>query len=133
MIKANIKQEFDCDIERLWDVITDNCDYKWRSDLSRIDIVDDLHFIEYSKKNYPTYFTITSKEKYKKYEFDLENSNMKGKWTGLFQVLDNGHVELDFTEEIEVDHFIMKLFAKAYLKSQQKRYMRDLRIALNNK
>ena len=38
---------------------------------------------------------------------------------------------LDFTEEIEVNSLIMKLLAKLYLKSQQKRYMRDLENELN--
>ncbi len=40
--------------------------------------------------------------------------------------LENGNVLLNFTEEIETNNFIMKLLSKSYLKSQQKRYMRDL-------
>ena len=126
MIKSNIKKEFHCDIEKLWNLITDNTKYAWRSDLSKIEIIDDRHFIEYAKNNYPTYFTITSKEKLKEYKFDIENTNIKGKWMGIFKKLDNGNVLLDFTEEIETNSFIMKLLAKPYLKSQQKRYMRDL-------
>ena len=105
--------------------------YVWRSDLSKIEIIDDTHFVEYTKNNFPTYFTITSKEKLKEYKFDLENTNLKGKWIGIFKELPNGNIELDFTEEIEVNNFIMKIFAKSYLKSQQKRYMRDLERALN--
>ena len=72
-----------------------------------------------------------SKIKLKEYKFDLENNNLKGKWIGIFKELPNGNIELDFTEEIEVNNFIMKIFAKSYLKSQQKRYMRDLERALN--
>ncbi len=131
MIKSNIKKEFNCDIEKLWNIITDNTNYIWRSDLSKIEIVDDTHFIEYAKNNYPTYFTITSKVNLKEYEFDIENSNIKGKWIGIFKKLDNGDILLDFTEEIETNNFIMKLFAKPYLKSQQKRYMNDLEKELN--
>lgn len=67
MIKSNIKKEFHCDIEKLWNLITDNTKYAWRSDLSKI----------------------------------------------------------------ETNSFIMKLLAKPYLKSQQKRYMRDLEKELN--
>ncbi len=126
MIKSNIKKEFLCDIEKLWDIITDNTKYSWRSDLSKIEIVDDKHFIEYAKNNYPTYFTITSKISFKEYKFDIENTNIKGKWTGIFIKSDNGKVLLDFTEEIETNNIIMKLLAKPYLKSQQKRYMKDL-------
>lgn len=131
MAKSNIKKEFNCNIEKLWSVITDNTRYAWRSDLSKIEIIDDKHFIEYAKNNYPTYFTITSKKKLKEYKFDMENTNIKGKWIGLLKILDNGKVLLDFTEEIETNNFIMKLFAKTYLKSMQKRYMRDLEKEVN--
>ncbi len=126
MIRVNMKRVFGCDGERLWKIITDNRNYGWRSDLSKIEVIDDKHFIEYSKNGYPTYFTITSKKKLMEYTFDLENTNMKGKWRGIFRKLDNGNVELDFTEEMETNKIIMNLLAKFYLKRQQKRYFRDL-------
>lgn len=131
MVKSIIKKQFHCDKDKLWDVITDNYNYSWRSDLSKIDIIDEKHFIEYGKNNFPTYFTITAKEKLKEYKFNLENANLKGKWIGIFKELPNGNIELDFTEEIEVKIFIMKLLAKFYLKSQQKKYMKDLEKELN--
>ena len=131
MIKSNIKKQFSCDKNKLWDIITDNSNYKWRTDLSKIEIIDETHFIEYTKNSFPTYFTITAKEKLKEYKFDLENDNIKGKWVGIFKELPNGNIELDLTEEIEVNSFIMKLLAKPYLKSQQKRYMKDLEKELN--
>ena len=131
MIKSNIKKQFSCDKNKLWDIITDNSNYKWRTDLSKIEIIDENHFIEYTKNNFPTYITITAKEKLKEYKFDLENANLKGRWIGTFKELPNGQIELDFTEEIEVNSLIMKLLAKPYLKSQQKRYMRDLEKELN--
>lgn len=126
MIRVNIKKTFNCDKEKLWNIITDNSNYSWRSDLSKIDIIDETHFIEYAKNSYPTYFTITSKEKLKEYKFDLKNSNIEGKWIGLFNDNLDGTIELDFTEEIEVNNFIMRLLARPYLKSQQKKYMKDL-------
>ena len=131
MIRSNIKRQFSCDRNKLWNIITDNTNYSWRSDLSKIEIIDNTHFIEYTKNNFSTYFTITSKVKLKEYKFDLENANLKGKWIGIFTELPNGNIELDFTEEIEVNRFMMKLLAKSYLKSQQKRYMRDLEKELN--
>lgn len=115
----------------MWNIITDNSNYKWRTDLSKIEIIDETHFVEYTINNFPTYFTITAKEKLKEYKFDLENANLKGKWIGIFKEPPNGNIELGFTEEIEVNNFIMKLLAKFYLKSQQKRYMRDLENELN--
>ncbi len=131
MIKSNIKKEFSCDKEKIWNIVTDNSNYYWRSDLSKVEIIDDKHFIEYAKNNAPTYFTITSKKKLKEYKFDIENTNIKGKWIGIFKELSNGNIELDFTEEIETDKFIMKLLARPYLKGQQKRYFKDLEKELN--
>ena len=133
MAKSNIKKVFNCDRERLWDIITNNSNYKWRTDLSKIEIVDDTHFIEYAKNDYPTYFTIINKEKLKLYEFDIENTNIKGKWLGKFKELEDGSIEIDFTEEIETNNVIMKLLAKFYLKSMQKRYIKDLERELNKR
>ncbi len=132
MIKSSVKKEISCDIDRLWNLVTNNNCYSWRSDLSKIEIIDDTHFIEYTKNNFKTYFTIISKVKNKEYKFNIENKNMKGKWIGIFKKLENGNVQLDFTEEIEVNNYIMKLIAKLYLKNQQKRYIRDLKKELNS-
>ena len=42
--------------------------------------MNENQFIEYTKEGYPTTFTITAVEPYKRWEFDMENSNMKGHW-----------------------------------------------------
>lgn len=131
MVKSNMKKEYNCDKEKLWNIVTDNSNYYWRSDLSKIEVIDDKHFVEYTKNNYPTYFTIISKKTLKEYKFNMENTNIKGKWIGIFKELSNGNIELEFTEEIETNNFIMKLLAKPYLKSQQKRYFKDLEKELN--
>lgn len=121
MVKSIIKKQFHCDKDKLWDVITDNYNYSWRSDLSKIDIIDEKHFIEYGNNNFPTYFTITAKEKLKEYKFNLENANLKGKWIGIFKELPNGNIELDFTEEIEVKNFIIEIACKFYLKNANRK------------
>lgn len=133
MIKSNIKKEFNYDVEIIWNIITDNNNYNWRSDLSKIEIIDETHFIEYDKNNFPTYFTITKKEKPKEYKIEIENSNIKGKWTGVLKVLPNNKIELDFTEEIEPKKLILKLLAKPYLKKVQKTYIKDLEKELESR
>ena|SRR5574344_448395 len=133
MVKSNIKKEYNCDKNKLWNIITDNNNYLWRTDLSNIKIIDDTHFIEYDKNNYPTSFTIVRKEKLSIYEFDIQNTNIKGKWIGKFKELKNGNIEIDFTETIETNNFMMKLLAKPYLKRMQKRYIKDLEKQLSKK
>lgn len=62
MIRSNIKKQFSCDRNKLWNIITDNSNYAWRSDLSKIETIDDTHFIEYTTNNFPTYFTICKRK-----------------------------------------------------------------------
>ena len=50
-----------------------------------------------------------------RWEFDMENENMAGHWTGIFSQK-NGQTEIDFTEDVTVKKPIMKLFIKSYLK-----------------
>ena len=133
MIKVTKSHTFACKQEVLWNIITNNEDYSWRSDLSNIKIVDSSHFIEFTKKNYPTYFTITKKEPYSLYAFTMENTNIKGNWYGYLKQNKNKQTTITLTEEIEVHNFIMKLFSKIYLKNQQKKYIQDLEYKLKEK
>lgn len=129
MAVSNVKAVFQSDMQRVWEVVTSLKDYAWRSDLSKIEILNENQFIEYTKEGYPTTFTITRTEPCKRWEFDMENSNMKGHWTGVFAEKD-GNTEIDFTEEVTAKKVIMKPFVKAYLKKQQELYVADLRKAL---
>jgi len=67
--------------------------------LSKTEIINDKQFIEYTKNGYATTFTVTVAEPYKRWEFDMENSNMKGHWIGVF--IDKGNeTQIDFTENV---------------------------------
>ncbi len=130
MISSTIKAVFQCSIQDLWEKVTALEDYGWRSDLSRIEVKDERQFIEYTRDGYATVFTITVMEPCKRWEFDMENSKMKGHWTGIFTEKE-GVTEIDFTEEIEVKKFFLKPFVKAYLRKQQQQYVSDLKKALS--
>lgn len=129
MAISNVKAVFQSDIQKVWEVVTSLENYSWRSDLGRIEILNENQFIEYTKDGYSTIFTITKTELYKRWEFDMENDNMKGHWIGIFTKTENG-TEIDFTEEVMVKKIIMKPFAKLYIKKQQELYISDLRKAL---
>ena len=107
MATSNIKASIPCDIHSVWKVVTEVENYTWRSDLSKTEVISDKRFIEYTKEGYPTTFTITITEPYKRWEFDMENSNMKGHWVGLFISKDN-ETEIDFTEYVTAKKFFMK-------------------------
>ena len=64
-----------------------------------------------------------------KTEFDMDNSNMKGHWIGIFT--DKGNeTQIDFTENVIPKKWFMKPFVKTYLKKQQKQFVMDLKKAL---
>ncbi len=129
MAIVNTKAIFSCDVQRVWDVVTSLENTAWRSDLDKVEIINEKQFVEYTKSGYSTTFTITAEEVLKRWEFDMENGNMKGHWIGTFSQK-NEQTEINFTEDVTVKKTIMKLFIKSYLKKQQKTYIRDLRKTL---
>ena len=116
MPTSNIKALINSEIHKVWEVVLNVEKYKlWRSDISKTEIINEKQFIEYTKENYATTFTITVEEPYKRWEFDIENSNIKGYWIGIFT--SNGNqTEIDFTEDIITKKWFMKPFVKSYLK-----------------
>lgn len=129
MAVSNKKALLDCDIKKVWDTVTSLEKYQWRSDLNKIEVLNEKQFIEYTKDNFATIFTITATEAYKRWEFDMENNNIKGHWTGIFTEKDGGTL-IDFTENVTAKKLMMKPFVKLFLKKQQETYVSDLKKAL---
>ncbi len=130
MTQTTIKATFHSDIQRVWDVVLDVEHYAaWRSDLSKTAVLDEKRFVEYTKEGYSTTFTVTAVEPCKRWEFDMENANMTGHWTGLFAAQGDG-AEVEFTECVTAKKFIMKPFVRSFLKKQQARFIADLKTAL---
>ena len=93
---SNINTIISNDIQKVWNIVLAVDKYNsWRSDLSKTEIINDKQFIEYTKNGYATTFTVTVAEPYKRWEFDMENSNMKGHWIGVF--IDKGNETLMWT------------------------------------
>lgn len=129
MAVSNIKAVFQQDIKKVWDTVTSLENYAWRSDLSKIEILNEKQFVEYTKEGYATSFTITAVEPCRRWEFDMENDNMKGHWVGIFTQRGK-QTEIDFTEDVVARKWFMKPFVKSYLKKQQALYVSDLEKAL---
>ena len=126
MTTSNIKALIPSELRKVWEFILDIENYDaWRSDLSKTEVVSDKQFIEYTKDGYPTTFTVTLVEPYRRWEFDMQNSNMGGHWIGVFT--DKGNeTEIDFTECVEAKKMLMKPFVKSYLKKQQAQFVADI-------
>lgn len=126
MTTSNIKALIPSELRKVWEFILDIENYDaWRSDLSKTEVVSDKQFIEYTKDGYPTTFTVTLVEPYRRWEFDMQNSNKSGHWIGVFT--DKGNeTEIDFTECVEAKKMLMKPFVKSYLKKQQAQFVADI-------
>lgn len=129
MAVSSIKEVINSNVKKVWDMVLDYENYTWRSDLSKTEVIDENQFIEYTKDGYPTTFTVTLTEPFKRWEFDMENTNMKGHWTGVFTEKGDS-TEIEFTEYVEAKKFYLKPFIKLYLKKQQKQFVSDLKNAL---
>ena len=126
MATSNIKALIPSELRQVWDFVLDIENYTaWRSDLSKTEVISDEQFIEYTRDGYPPTFTVTLVEPYRRWEFDMENSNMKGHWTGIFTAKGD-ETEIDFTEQVEAKKLLMKPFVKSYLKKQQIQFVADI-------
>lgn len=126
MATSNTKANIPCELHQVWDLVLDIENYAaWRSDLSKTEVISDKQFIEYTKDGYSTTFTVTLVEPYRRWEFDMENSNMKGHWIGIFTAKAD-ETEIDFTECVEAKKLLMKPFVKSYLKKQQIQFVADI-------
>ena len=130
MAISNMKALIPGELHLVWDFILDVENYTaWRSDLSKTEVISDKQFIEYTKDGCPTTFTVTFVDPYRRWEFDMENSYMKGHWICFFT--DKGNeTEIDFTERVEAKKWLLKPFVKAYLRKQQAQFATDIRGAL---
>ena len=129
MAVSNIKASFQCSIQKAWDVVTSLDNYLWRSDISKIEKLNENQFVEYTKDGFATTFTTTTMEPLRRWEFDMKNDNMDGHWIGLFS--QNGSITtIDFMEDVTAKKLLMKPFVKTYLKKQQSIYVADLKKAL---
>lgn len=132
MAESTIIAEFSAQTEKVWNLVTSLDNYSWRSDVDKIVVLKPREqFEEHTKDGYITKFTITAFEDCKRYEFDMENDNMTGHWTGIFSSRD-GKTIIHFTENVTAKKLFMKPFVKSYLKKQQSVYIRDLKCALSS-
>ncbi len=130
MATSTIKAVLPSDIRSVWEIVLAVEHYsEWRSDLSKTELINEKQFLEYTNEGYATLFTVTLTEPYKRWEFDMENSNMKGRWVGVF-IPKGNETEIDFTEYVTAKKLFMKPFVTSFLKKQQAQFVADLKRAL---
>lgn len=126
MATSKATVHFPCPVERVWQAATDLAHTAWRSDLARVEALDEAHFVEHSKSGFATAFTVMACEPPRRWAFTMENGNMSGSWEGIFQA-EEGGARLTCAETVTAKRWWMRPFVPGYLKRQQRRYLDDLR------
>lgn len=126
MATSKVTVHFPCPVEQVWDTVTDLIHTAWRSDLARVEVLDEAHFVEHTKSGYTTSFTVTACEPPRFWAFTMENGNMSGSWEGIFEAAEGG-TRLTCTETVAAKRWWMRPLVSGYLKRQQQLYLDDLR------
>lgn len=132
MRQSEMKVNLPYNVEMVWNIITNNHDSSWRSDLSHIEIIDETHFIEHTKDGFSTEFEITDKIFCQFYAFTMSNKNFQGKWSGKLIKIGENETKMIFLEQITFKNKIMELISHLgmNLKKIQEQYFKDLEKAL---
>ena len=129
MAVSTVRAQFPCTVQQLWSTVTDLAHTAWRSDLVRVEVLDDARFIEHTKGGHATAFTVTACQPPCRWAFVMESEDLSGSWEGSFEAAEGGAV-LTCTEAITARHWWMRPLVPVYLRRQQRRYLQDLRRAL---
>lgn len=132
MTISKTKMVIDAPLTCVWEVVTSLENYTWRSDISKLEVINDKQFVEISQEGISTYFTITVTKPYQQWAFDIENDNMTGHWIGNFTDHEI-YTEVEFIETVTAKKILMKPFIKMYLKKQQAIYCQDLKQAVKDR
>jgi hypothetical protein len=127
---------FDSDRELVWNVVTDNSDYRWRTEIEKIVIdkngADWTEYYDREGKSFTRFF-LRQKEPFSLYIFDMENKLFTGQWTGEFSEHPGGGTECVFTESITVKNPLIRVLIRFLrpFEKMQRRYIRDLQKKLS--
>ncbi|APY12838.1 hypothetical protein BWZ22_11340 [Seonamhaeicola sp. S2-3] len=135
--KAERTAIFSTSPESIFNLITDNRNWKWRSNLKEVQILesagDNEIFKEIQKKGQAITFKVKSKIPYSRYEIEIIEANgFTGYWTGTLEETDNGGTELTFTEYATIKNPFIKVLSYLFfdLGSTIDQYLGDIAKAI---
>lgn len=130
MRKSEITAEFSANIQTVWEAVTNNHDWAWRSDLTKVLVSkDENSFVEVTKQGFRTTFTITEKQLCKRYAFHMDNERFSGEWSGSFEEIPSGGTRIKFIEVLRVKNPLIEILSYLFmnLKKIQNTYVEDLK------
>lgn len=112
-------------VAHVFNKVTDIKNTNWRSDLNVIKGIDENNFIEYSKKDYPTFYTILKNVKNKTYELEFTNNKVEGHITYTFKK-EETKTNLSIMVDLTLVDAKFKMIVKQKLKKDWNKFVSDL-------
>lgn len=124
--------------EKVYNVLINNTDYGYRSDLKEIIIIESLDGIEVwdeiAKNGSVVRFKTARKEPFSLYEFDIIKGNdFTGHWKGELQETSTGGTHFTATETIRMKNPFLKVLSYLFFDIEKfmDNYQNDLRVKLS--
>lgn len=126
------KSVYNTSSEKVFNIITNNNDWQYRSDLKELKILeknDDFEtWDEIAKNGNIIHFKTRKKIPFSYYAFDMESKIMKGFWEAEIKELDNGKTLFIATEYIKMKNLFLNVFSYLFFNigRYMEKYQKDL-------
>ncbi len=129
---------FNAPIEKVYNTVINNNDWKYRTSLDNLEIIESNngHEIwEETANGYAIRFKTAEKKPYSFYSFDMESTHFTAYWFAQFEVTETGKTRFIATESIEYRNLFIKTFAYLFVNLEKimETYQNELRTKLEEK
>lgn len=117
-------------IKDVWNIITHFNNYKWRSNISYVQSINNSNsFIEYYKNGDINTFKILEKINYRYYKLKIINKKFVGIWECCLYPLKENRTQVVFLKTIYIKNPIKRFFAKHLwnIRKLQIQYIADMK------
>ncbi len=129
---------FDAPIEKVYNTVINNNDWKYRTSLDNLEIIESNngHEVwEETVNGYTIRCKTAEKKPYSFYSFDMESEHFKAYWFAQFEATEAGKTRFIATESIEYRNLFIKTFAYLFVNLEKimETYQNELRTKLERK
>ncbi len=122
---------FDVPIEKIYNTVTNNTDWKYRTGLDDLKIIEtngEFETWEETSNGYTISFKTTKKTPYTFYSFEMDSKLFKGSWSAKFEQIENQKTLFSATENIEYKNPFVKTLSYIFinLDKYMETYQKDL-------
>ncbi len=125
---------FDAPVEKVYSIVTNNLDWKYRTSLDDLKIIESNNGVEIwdeTSNGYTIRFKTMEKKPCKFYSFGMESKHFTGYWFAEFETVEEEKTRFSATEVIEYKNPFIR--ALAYILMNLDKFMETYQSELRNK